>query len=420
LSTGAVVQLGDYRLELRDEQVAAPPPEDTTRVRPDRLVMVIGPTPGMEYPLAGERINIGRAEDAKVSINHASVSRLHVELVAIAPSRWEVIDQGSANGVRINGVELRRGIIEPGDALELGDVRLRYVAAGKFFRPSVDISQQLPAVVPFEGMSPTAATAAVGGGQRGAGTIVAALVVAAALGIGGYVVLRKGGGGDSGAGSTSAPMATSEAEAQALLKQAEDFAGDDIETAHKLLQRIPESSPARDSKEYRALEDRWADFMLDKADRTTDVTQKRRILNLISETSGVSGEKRNKAAQLALALGPPIDLDRDHPTARPYGPAPTGGPVSTGAAAPSASPPAGSTGTPIGPKPTASSTPTSTKSDKFDQSAQKASLMAKMQSGTATERDLNMLKAICMSDGDRACRNQAVAKLNALKKQDGN
>jgi len=78
--------------------------------------MVIGPTPGQEYPLVGEHLAIGRAEDVAISINHTSVSRNHAELHALGDGRWEIIDLGSANGMRVNGVDLRRGILEPGDA----------------------------------------------------------------------------------------------------------------------------------------------------------------------------------------------------------------------------------------------------------------------------------------------------------------
>jgi hypothetical protein len=55
----------------------------------------------------------------------------------------------------VNGVELKRGILEAGDALELGDVRLRFVGAGKVFRSGADQSQQLSAVGTFESVAPS-------------------------------------------------------------------------------------------------------------------------------------------------------------------------------------------------------------------------------------------------------------------------
>ena len=142
LHSGDVVQLGDYRLELLDEGLvvpvvagAAPPPVvPPVHQRPNRLVVVVGPSPGSEYPLDKEHFTIGRSEDATISINHSSVSRVHAELFALGNGRFEIVDKASANGIRINGVELKRGILEAGDALELGDVRLRFVGAGKIFR----------------------------------------------------------------------------------------------------------------------------------------------------------------------------------------------------------------------------------------------------------------------------------------------
>jgi len=101
--------------------------------KPNRLVMLAGPTPGEEYPLVDERLTIGRAEDATISVNHNSVSRLHCEVHALGAGRFEIVDKGSSNGVRVNGTDLRRGIIEPGDVIELGDVQFKFVAAGQIF-----------------------------------------------------------------------------------------------------------------------------------------------------------------------------------------------------------------------------------------------------------------------------------------------
>jgi hypothetical protein len=47
----------------------------------------------------------------------------------------------------------------------------------------------------------------------------------------------------------------------------------------------------------------------------------------------------------------------------------------------------------------------------------KPRLVAKMEDGTATLHDLRALKALCMTDGDTACRNAAYAAWKA-KKQD--
>ncbi len=405
IAPGDLIQLGDYRVELNDKAQDVEEPVDERQVRPDRLVVVIGPVPGTEFPLNGDRLSLGRAEEANISINHASVSRLHAELHSLGQSRWEVVDHGSSNGIRINGAELRRGIIEPGDALELGDVRLRFVAAGKYYRPMVDISQQL-AAVPFDNMTPAATSAAGADGQRKLSTFVAVGAVLCVLALGAYVVLRPtDAGGPDPAGST-APMATSEAEARLLLKQAVDSVEEDIEFAHKLLKRIPENSAVRDSDKFKEIEDSWADAMFAKADKIADPNGKRKIWNLISETGTVSAAKRKKAAQMALELGPPIDLDKGRPA-----PVPGTGAAVTAATTKSQPAPIITTST------TRTTTSTKTGNEKFNEKSQKRSLIAKMHSGRASEAELRMLKAICMNDGDRACRNQAVAKLNELRKK---
>ncbi len=417
LSPGDHVQLADYRLELVDHQVAAPPPDEGRRARPDRLVVVIGPAPGTEYPLDGDTATVGRAEDVTVSINHASVSRVHCQMQAIGQGRWEVVDQGSSNGIRINGVELRRGIIEPGDALELGDVRLRYVAAGKFYRPGADMSQELRALLPsFESVMPAASGPVASPVRRGSGLAIAAIIGASILGagvIGAYVATRpRGASAGVDASDSAAPMATSDEEARKMMDTARGFSDgvgddDDINIAHGLLGRIPESSPLRDSAEFHAIEDKWADHLFAQAERTTDLDQKRSLLNRISEASTVSAEKRKKAAELAGSQGTAIDLDRGRRDAPHPGGTSTGGakPASTGTAATAV---AKGTDTPPPPD-------TQEKPDEFDSSAEKRRLMGRMQSGRATLGELNMLKAICMGDGDRNCRNQAVAAANKLK-----
>src|SRR5262249_12248336 len=89
MHSGDVIQLGDYRLELLDEATmaaaAAPgqpgaPALPPVQQRPNRLVVVVGPQPGAEFPLDKDHFTIGRSEDATISINHSSVSRVHAEL----------------------------------------------------------------------------------------------------------------------------------------------------------------------------------------------------------------------------------------------------------------------------------------------------------------------------------------------------
>jgi pSer/pThr/pTyr-binding forkhead associated (FHA) protein len=155
-----LLQLGDYRIELAADQ-AAPGigtngrsdtlSSTTTGAAPaankDRLVMVVGPTPGREYLLTQGDQLIGRGDECDIAVNHASVSRIHAELHYIEDNRYEIIDRRSSNGLRVNGVDLPQGIIEARDIIELGDVVLKFIPAGQIYRPTPEETQALAALL---------------------------------------------------------------------------------------------------------------------------------------------------------------------------------------------------------------------------------------------------------------------------------
>src|SRR5262249_8579974 len=80
LSHGDVIQLGDYRMEVVDESMVENTPTTTEDIgsaagKPDRIVVVAGPTPGQEFPFRSTTMLIGRAAEVEISIPHISVSR---------------------------------------------------------------------------------------------------------------------------------------------------------------------------------------------------------------------------------------------------------------------------------------------------------------------------------------------------------
>ena len=180
---------------------------------------------------------------------------------------------------------------------------------------------------------------------------------------------------DSSPAGSATPLTGKEAEQRQLLDRATELADKDIYAAHNELKRIPDDSPLYDSKQMRSVEDRWADAMFDKAESTDDPERERLILNEISETSSVSREKRVRAAELSLH----VDNPERPPVAQ-------------------------------------SAEPAERQPDlRFDEKAMKRTLYDKARSGTATQGELRMLKAICMNDGDRACRKLTITKLRELK-----
>lgn len=157
---------------------------------PARLVMMSPPAPGAEYALSRDRMRIGRAEDLEIWVNHRSISREHAEVV-LEDGVLRIKDMGSANGLRVNGADTRSHVLQPGDVVELGQVRFRYVPAGEAFTFDEGRTMQMEALA----MPPEA-----GGGGNRTTMIVAGGILAIAVIAGAVIALS---------GSPDGPTATS-------------------------------------------------------------------------------------------------------------------------------------------------------------------------------------------------------------------
>lgn len=85
-----------------------------------------------EVPLVfkpgGKRLNVGRASDNELTLNDASVSKIHAALLMTAEGTLLLADTGSTNGTYINGRRIAYGesrVIEDGDVIGFGDVEVR-------------------------------------------------------------------------------------------------------------------------------------------------------------------------------------------------------------------------------------------------------------------------------------------------------
>lgn len=85
------------------------------------LVMVTAEGTAREFPVPSLPVTLGRAEDAKVRIPLASISRKHCELLD-DDDELIVKDLGSSNGTYVNGERVKRRELVPGDLLCLGPV----------------------------------------------------------------------------------------------------------------------------------------------------------------------------------------------------------------------------------------------------------------------------------------------------------
>ena len=69
---------------------------------------------------------IGRSPGLPISIDHDTVSRRHAEVFCDPFGRWWIRDLGSTNGTSVNGERVVERVLQPGDHLAVGDVRLRF------------------------------------------------------------------------------------------------------------------------------------------------------------------------------------------------------------------------------------------------------------------------------------------------------
>jgi len=81
--------------------------------------------PEQEFNLAKTNISLGRATTNDITLNDARVSRNHAQLI-YSPKGITLIDLGSSNGTRLNGMRIERATLRPGDTIGLGSQQLKY------------------------------------------------------------------------------------------------------------------------------------------------------------------------------------------------------------------------------------------------------------------------------------------------------
>jgi pSer/pThr/pTyr-binding forkhead associated (FHA) protein len=79
------------------------------------------------FELTGDRpVSIGRAKSSDVMLDDASVSRMHAVIRATMDGQWQIVDRGSANGVKVNGTLKPEAVLRPDDEIVIGIYLLRF------------------------------------------------------------------------------------------------------------------------------------------------------------------------------------------------------------------------------------------------------------------------------------------------------
>jgi hypothetical protein len=103
-------------------------PVDLDEVVAQGAALVIrsgGGRAGESFPLAGERMTIGRRPDADVFLDDVTVSRDHAILIRRA-SEWYLDDCGSLNGTYVNRARIDSQRLTDGDELQVGKYKLTF------------------------------------------------------------------------------------------------------------------------------------------------------------------------------------------------------------------------------------------------------------------------------------------------------
>ena len=424
-----VIHIGDYRVEVQSDDLNAGGPNagpnranqqklesERAAEQHDRLVLVVGPTPGRHYLLVKGTQLLGRADDCGISIHHPSVSRVHAELRYLAGGRYELIDRDSSNGLRVNGVELRRALLDARDLVEVGDVVLKYIPAGQSYHLTPEESRRLAALLGVEiGTVPPQSGATrthlwLGASRRSRWAIVGlSLAVLATFAV--ILVNSPRVTGIRPALGLGEPDPGHEAllAAKALLDKG------NVEAAHQKAATIPETSNVRADPLMRTIEARWADSIFGQVEGTTDPEHKRELLDRVAKAPSVDSLRRRQASDMLGELqSKVIDVsalpDRD-PSLLPTtttvpARSPNAVPGSGAAAKLSSSPTtkSNSNSATLPSRGADSSIATLVASgDLKSATMAKDQLRARVAAGTATDKDRRLLRALCRQLGDPTC-----------------
>jgi hypothetical protein len=79
-------------------------------------------------PLGERPLSIGRLPECNITLNDPNVSRHHAEVRAQG-SGFVIVDLGSTNGVKVNGVKVGQQVLNDGDQITIGNTRMQFEAS---------------------------------------------------------------------------------------------------------------------------------------------------------------------------------------------------------------------------------------------------------------------------------------------------
>jgi len=95
------------------------------------LFVVRGRDQGKHFQLAGAVVRIGREATSDVQLYDSEASRSHAEIRIRDGSEFDLVDLGSSNGTRINGIRVSRQRLSSGDRIEIGGTLLIFTGTNQ-------------------------------------------------------------------------------------------------------------------------------------------------------------------------------------------------------------------------------------------------------------------------------------------------
>lgn len=81
---------------------------------------------GKSYELTGEKYTVGRSEDCDICIADPTISGHHCSFVRDENGGYKLVDEGSTNGSRVNGVKVDSQKLVNSDIVQVGAIEMLF------------------------------------------------------------------------------------------------------------------------------------------------------------------------------------------------------------------------------------------------------------------------------------------------------
>lgn len=106
-----------------------------------KLILLSENGPEQEYELGKSEVSLGRGTTNDISLQDNRVSRSHARLEC-SPNHCTLVDLGSSNGSYVNDERVDKILLQPGDALTIGNSRFRFELPSSAMDPGMTIIDQ--------------------------------------------------------------------------------------------------------------------------------------------------------------------------------------------------------------------------------------------------------------------------------------